>query len=523
MALFEVWAPRAREVEVVVSPGQSGERRVAMRGPDAEGWFRSDVEGLGPGDDYSFSLDGGPPRPDPRSPSQPAGVHGPSRLVDHETFPWTDAGWVPPSLADGVVYELHVGTFSPEGTFDGAAARLDHLADLGVTTVEVMPVAEFPGRRGWGYDGVDLWAPHSAYGGPDGFKRLVDACHARGLAVVLDVVYNHLGPDGNYLPGFGPYFTDRYVTPWGEAVNYDGAESDQVRAFVVGNACMWVRDYHVDGLRLDAVHAIVDTSAVSIVEEIATAVHELGRALGRPTWVVAESDLNDPRVVRAVDAGGYGCDAQWSDDFHHALHAALTGEREGYYADFGSLAHLAKALTRVWVHDGCRSAYRRRHGRPATDLPGSRFFGYLQNQDQVGNRAPRRRSSTSPTTTTPTWRELSAKGGGESSRPSAGTPPRSPTLRTPRPSGGRSSTGASAAVRPMPSCSTGTATSSGCGGRCRRFPAGPSRRSESASTRTPAGSSWSGAPSRSCATWPSASRPSRPATATRAPYPPSRS
>jgi maltooligosyltrehalose trehalohydrolase len=390
MAVFEVWAPRAATVEVVVA----ADRRVAMDGPDDEGWFRARVGGAGPGDDYAYSLDGGPPRPDPRSPWQPTGVHGPSRLVDHDAFAWTDDGWLPTPLAEGVVYELHVGTFSPEGTFDGAVARLGHLVDLGVTAVEVMPVAEFPGRRGWGYDGVDLWAPHSAYGGPEGLKRLVDACHARGLAVILDVVYNHLGPDGNYLGEFGPYFTDRYATPWGEAVNYDGADSDPVRSFVVANACMWVRDYHVDGLRLDAVHAIVDTSAVTIVEEIAAAVHELAATLGRPAWVVAESDLNDPRVVRGVDAGGYGCDAQWSDDFHHALHAVLTGERDGYYADFGSLAQLAKALSRAWVYDGCYSRHRRRrHGRPPTGLSGSRFFAYLQNHDQVGNRAVGERSS----------------------------------------------------------------------------------------------------------------------------------
>jgi maltooligosyltrehalose trehalohydrolase len=387
---FEVWAPRAGAVDVVL-----GETRVAMVGPDDDGWFRAEVAGVGAGADYAFSLDGGPPRPDPRSPWQPEGVHGPSRLVVHDAFPWTDEGWVPPvPLADGVVYEVHVGTFSPEGTFDGAAARLDHLVDLGVTAVEVMPVVEFAGRRGWGYDGVDLWAPHSTYGGPDGFKRLVDACHARGLAVILDVVYNHLGPDGNYLGEFGPYFTDHYTTPWGQAVNFDRADSDPVRAFVVGNACMWVRDYHVDGLRLDAIHAIVDASAVTIVEELATAVHALAGSLGRPVWVVAESDLNDPRVIRDVEAGGYGCDAQWSDDFHHALHAVLSGDRNGYYADFGSLAQLAKALRQAWVYDGCRSRHRRRrHGRPPTGLPGARFFGYLQNHDQVGNRATGERSS----------------------------------------------------------------------------------------------------------------------------------
>ncbi|MGI8777444.1 MAG: malto-oligosyltrehalose trehalohydrolase [Acidimicrobiales bacterium] len=382
-----MWAPKADRVDVVV-----GERRVAMDGPDQRGWFRTTTEAE-PDADYAFSLDGGPPLPDPRSPWQPGGVHGPSRRVDHRTFAWTDEAWAPPSLAEGVVYELHVGTFSPAGTFAGAVARLDHLVALGITAVELMPVAEFPGRRGWGYDGVHLWAAHSAYGGPDGLKRLVDACHARDLAVVLDVVYNHLGPDGNYLPQFAPYFTDRYSTPWGEAVNFDGPDSDDVRAFVVDNACMWIRDYHFDGLRLDAVHAIVDTSAVHVVEEIADAVHRVAADLGRPAWVVAESDLNDPRVVRSPDIGGWGCDAQWSDDFHHALHAVLTGERTGYYADFGSLAQLAKALRQAYVYDGCRSPHRRRrHGRPPTGVAPTRFFGFLQNHDQVGNRATGERS-----------------------------------------------------------------------------------------------------------------------------------
>jgi len=319
--VLEVWAPKARAVDVVV-----GERRTAMDGPDERGWFRTGAASeIDTGADYAFSLDGGPPLPDPRSPWQPDGVHGPSRRVDHGAFAWTDAEWATPDLADVVVYELHVGTFSPEGTFDGAIARLDHLVDLGITAVEVMPVAEFPGRRGWGYDGVHLWAPHSAYGGPDGFKRLVDACHARDLAVVLDVVYNHLGPDGNYLPQFGPYFSDRSSTPWGEAVNFDGPDSDDVRAFVVDNACMWVRDYHVDGLR---------------------------------------------------------------------LHAVLTGERTGYYADFGSLAQLAKALRQAYVYDGCRSQHRRRrHGRPPTGVAATSFFGFAQNHDQVGNRATGERSA----------------------------------------------------------------------------------------------------------------------------------
>ncbi|MGH9282200.1 MAG: malto-oligosyltrehalose trehalohydrolase, partial [Acidimicrobiales bacterium] len=356
--------------------------------------FEVDVTGAGAGTDYGCSLDGGPALPDPRSAWQPAGVHGPSRVVDHGAFRWTDGGWGGVHLPSAVLYELHVGTFTPEGTFDAAAGRLDHLVDLGVDAVELLPVAQFRGTRGWGYDGVDLYAPHTAYGGPDGLKRFVDACHAKGLGVVLDVVYNHLGPDGNHLAAYGPYFTDRYATPWGQAVNLDGAGSDEVRAFFVDNALMWLRDYHVDGLRLDAVHAIVDTSATHLLEELAQAVAELAAATGRPRFLIAESDLNDPRVVRRCEVGGYGMDAQWSDDFHHALHAALTGERDGYYADFGALGQVATALRRAFVYAGDYSPARHRvHGRLDPGLPGHRFLGYAQNHDQVGNRALGERSS----------------------------------------------------------------------------------------------------------------------------------
>ncbi|HET7488123.1 MAG TPA: malto-oligosyltrehalose trehalohydrolase [Acidimicrobiales bacterium] len=381
MTRFRVWAPRATVVELDLSG-----RRVPMAAAGG-GWHGADVD-AGPGTDYGFVLDGREVLPDPRSPWQPAGVDGRSRTVDHAAFPWSDAGWRGVHLPSAVLYELHVGTFTPEGTFDAAAARLDHLVDLGVDAVELMPVAEFPGRRGWGYDGVDLYAPHSAYGGPEGLKRLVDACHARGLGVVLDVVYNHLGPAGNHLARFGPYFTSRYATPWGEAVNLDGAGSDEVRAFFVDNAVMWLRDYHFDGLRLDAVHAILDTSAKHLLEELAERVEGLAAAAGRPLFLVAESDLNDPRVVRRREVGGYGIDAQWSDDFHHAVHALLTGEREGYYADFGSMAHLALALRRSFVYAGEHSPHRgRRHGRLDPTLSGHRFVVCTQNHDQVGNRA----------------------------------------------------------------------------------------------------------------------------------------
>jgi len=379
---FRVWAPRASKMEVDIE----GERTAMVS--DETGWWTAEVVSAGPGTDYAFVADGVDPVPDPRSPWQPRGVHGPSRVVDHTSFFWTDEKWQPNPLSSAVIYELHVGTFTPQGTFASTVERLDHLSALGVTHVELMPVFEFPGTHGWGYDGVDLYAPHHAYGGPDGLKGLVDACHARGLAVILDVVYNHLGPDGNYLGRFGPYFTDRYGTPWGQAVNLDGRGSDEVREYFIRNALMWFEDYHVDGLRIDAVHAMYDASAAHFLEELASEARRLEAHLGRHLVLIAESDLNDPRIVRPVEGGGYGLDAQWNDDFHHALHALLAGERTGYYADFGTLADLSKALTRGFVLDGRYSSYRgRRHGRSPSGLSGHRFVGCLQNHDQVGNRA----------------------------------------------------------------------------------------------------------------------------------------
>jgi len=352
------------------------------------GWYEAEADAAGHGSDYRFVLDGADTLPDPRSPHQPAGVHGPSRVVDHGAFGWTDQPWRGVHLPSAVIYELHVGTFSPEGTFDGAMAKLDHLVDLGVDVVELLPVNEFPGTRGWGYDGVDLYAPHHGYGGPDGLKRLVDACHDRGIGVVMDVVYNHLGPAGNYLGRYGPYFTDRYATPWGQAVNLDGSGSDEVRRFFVDNAVMWLEDYHCDGLRLDAVHAILDASATHLLEQLSVRVEDLSAQLGRPLFLIAESDLNDPRVVRRREVGGYGIDAQWSDDFHHAIHSVLTCETAGYYQDFGTMAALATAFERAFVHAGEYSPYRqRRHGRLDAGLGGHRFLGYSQNHDQVGNRA----------------------------------------------------------------------------------------------------------------------------------------
>ncbi|MEO1060832.1 MAG: malto-oligosyltrehalose trehalohydrolase [Actinomycetota bacterium] len=372
---FEVWAPRADRVEVVVGGERHGLHRAKERG-----WFRGGPE-VAAGTDYAFRLDGGPERPDPRSRHQPAGVHGPSRVV-HVDAPTTEP--VPIDLATAVIEEIHVGSFSAEGTFDGAIEHLDHLVDLGVTAVELMPVHAFPGDHGWGYDGVDLWAVHEPYGGPAGLRRFVDAAHRRGLAVILDVVHNHLGPDGNHLAEFGPYFTDRFSTPWGDAVNLDAGGSDEVREFLVGSALAWITEHGVDGLRLDAVHALLDTSAVHLLEELAIRVGELDR----PAVLIAESDLNDPRLVRRREHGGYGLDAQWSDDFHHALHVALTGERTAYYGDFTGLADVATALQQGFVYDGRYSAHRdRRHGRPLGEVSGHRLLGYAQNHDQIGNRA----------------------------------------------------------------------------------------------------------------------------------------
>jgi maltooligosyltrehalose trehalohydrolase len=386
--VFRVWAPSAQFVELDLPP-----RRIAMQ-PEPAGWWSVTVDGDSPFD-YAFVVDREEPLPDPQSPWQPLGVHGRSRTVDHGAFRWTDDQWQAPPLAAGVVYELHVGTFTREGTFDAAIERIPHLAQLGVTHVEVMPVNEFPGEWGWGYDGVDLYAPHHAYGGPEGLKRLVNALHEAGLAAILDVVYNHIGPCGNYLAQFGPFFTSTVRTPWGEAINFSEAGSDEVREFFIGNALMWLRDYHFDGLRLDAVHAIVDTSATHVLEELAARVEDLERQTGRHLVLIAESDLNDPRVIRARDLGGYGMDAQWSDDLHHALHSILTGERTGYYADFGCMQHLAKALERGFVYDGCYSEHRgRRHGRPLDGIAKTKLVACLQNHDQVGNRAAGERIST---------------------------------------------------------------------------------------------------------------------------------
>lgn len=381
---FLVWAPQRACVEVVI---EGTDARAVPMARDENGYFRADVGDVQAGARYRYRLDGDALRPDPASRAQPEGVHGPSAVVPRD-FAWTDGGWRGLPLHRYVLYELHVGAFTPAGTFDAVIPHLDTLAALGVTAVEIMPVAEFPGARNWGYDGVNLFAAHHTYGGAAGLKRLVDACHARGLAAVLDCVYNHFGPEGNYLWDFGPYFTAGYQTPWGAAVNFDGPHSDDVRRFFIENALQWLDEFHMDTLRLDAIDQIKDFSAYPFLRELADAVHDRAAALGRPLHLIAESDMNDARVIRRDRPYEYAMDAQWSDGFHHALHVALTGERGGYYRDFTGLADLATAYRRPYVYAGEYSAHRqRRHGNDAGTTDGARFVVCAQNHDQVGNRA----------------------------------------------------------------------------------------------------------------------------------------
>ncbi|GGI07968.1 malto-oligosyltrehalose trehalohydrolase [Egicoccus halophilus] len=383
---FLVWAPDAERVEVVLAEGERVEPLTATD----RGYHEAVVSGVGPGDTYRLRLHRPDEEPvdrnDPASRWQPEGLHGPSAVDDpHHDF--TDDGWVAPPLHEQVLYELHVGTFTPEGTFDAIVPRLGDLRELGVTAIELLPVWQFPGERNWGYDGVLPYAVQHSYGGPAGLRRLVDAAHAAGISVVLDVVYNHFGPEGNHLPEFGPYLTDRYDTPWGQAVNVDGPHSDAVRRYFVENAVRWVREFHVDGLRLDAVHAIPDQSAVHLLEELAREVHAEARRLGRSAFLVAESDLADPRLVRSPDLGGHGLDGQWLDDVHHALHVAFTGEQTGYYEDFDGLVDLQRALRDRYVMAGRYSPHRQRTvGRSGRDVPYFRFVACTQNHDQVGNR-----------------------------------------------------------------------------------------------------------------------------------------
>jgi maltooligosyltrehalose trehalohydrolase len=387
MHTFTVWAPKPKKVAVKV-----GDQVYPMQGPNAKGYWTETVEEAGPGMDYGFLLDDDEQvYPDPRSLWQPNGVHRMSRVYDHAEFHWDDATWQGPPLTGAVIYELHIGTFTPEGTFDAARERLEYLYKLGITHVEVMPVAEAAGNRGWGYDGVGLFASSSCYGGPDAFKRFVNAAHMQGIGVILDVVYNHFGPVGNYTGKFGPYTTDKHQTPWGDAVNLEDRYSDEVRKFFLDNAVMWMREFHVDGLRLDAVHELVDRSAVHFLEQLSANVYNLSAMLGRRLFLIAESDLNNPMIVRPIEANGYGMDAQWSDDFHHALFTVLHAqgdETKGYYSDYGDFESLAKSLKSMFVYDGIYSDYRKRHhGRPVDSLSAHHFIGFIQNHDQVGNRA----------------------------------------------------------------------------------------------------------------------------------------
>ncbi|QXJ29375.1 Malto-oligosyltrehalose trehalohydrolase [Saccharolobus shibatae B12] len=371
--IFTLWAPYQKSVKLKVL-----EKGLYEMERDDKGYFTITLNNVKVGDRYKYVLDDASEIPDPASRYQPEGVHGPSQIIqeskefNNETFLKKE---------DLIIYEIHVGTFAPEGTFEGVIRKLDYLKDLGITAIEIMPIAQFPGKRDWGYDGVYLYAVQNSYGGPEGFRKLVDEAHMKGLGVILDVVYNHVGPEGNYMVKLGPYFSQKYKTPWGLTFNFDDAESDEVRKFILENVEYWIKEYNVDGFRLDAVHSIIDTSPKHILEEIADVVHKYNRI------VIAESDLNDPRVVNPKEKCGYNIDAQWVDDFHHSIHAYLTGERQGYYLDFGNLDNIVKSYKDVFVYDGKYSKFRRKtHGKPVGELDGCNFVVYIQNHDQVGNR-----------------------------------------------------------------------------------------------------------------------------------------
>ena len=389
-AEFLIWAPNAQSVSVRLC----GSDVLVPMQLSARGYHSAIIDKLEPGARYVYLLDDGHEHPDPASRFQPEGVHGPSQVVDTKAFAWTDQNWKGHPLERSVFYELHVGAYSKEGTFDVLIAELPHLVDLGITTLELMPVAQFPGSRNWGYDGVYPFAPQNSYGGPESLQRLVNEAHAHGLSVALDVVYNHLGPEGNYLNAFGPYFTDRYRTPWGEAINFDGPDSDEVRRFFIENALYWLEDYHFDALRLDAVHGMYDFGARHFLEELKTSVDKLSADLGRPLYLIAESDLNDSRLLQDPQHGGYALDSQWSDDFHHSVHALLTKEDRGYYSDFGGTVPLAATLREGWYYTGQYSSYRKRHhGNSPKGISPSKFVVCSQNHDQVGNRAAGERLS----------------------------------------------------------------------------------------------------------------------------------
>ncbi len=382
---FVVWAPGAKELSVHILGENDGV--VPMQKSDS-GYFETTIQKLEPDARYFYRFEDGQEFPDPASRFQPEGVHRPSQVIDLTDFKWTDACWRGLELDRSLLYELHVGTYTPEGTFEALIPHLAALRDLGITTIELMPVAQFPGSRNWGYDGVQPFAPQNSYGGPRGLQKLADAAHAHGLALALDVVYNHLGPEGNYFNAYGPYFTDKYQTPWGKAINYDGPDSDPVRQFFIANALHWLEHYHIDVLRLDAVHGIFDLGAWHFLAELQQAVKLLGERLGRKLRLIAESDLNDSRLLRPPAQGGYDLPSQWSDDFHHSLHSLLTGERTGYYADFGDVHHLAVTMRNGWFYAGQHSNFRRRrHGNSPAGLARSSFVVCIQNHDQIGNRA----------------------------------------------------------------------------------------------------------------------------------------
>lgn len=379
---FSVWAPHREQVNVIINDA----RKVELT-KDHKGYWEAKVPDVSVGDLYFFELDGDVKRPDPASLSQPKGVHGPSEVVDRQYAHWSDDDWQGLPMKDMIIYELHVGTFTDEGTFEGIIGKLDYLLSLGINTIEIMPVSKFPGSRNWGYDGVFPFATQDSYGGMDGFKKLVNHCHQKGIAVVLDVVYNHMGPEGNYLSEYGPYFTDKYGTPWGKAINFDDAYADHVRSFFLQNTLMWLDNFHLDGLRLDAVHAIKDFGARHFLQELSDEVNTLENKLQRPLTLIAESDLNDVRYISSAEKGGYNLTGQWIDEFHHALHAVVTNEKDGYYSDFGEMSHLAKAFDKTFVYDGIYSPHRKKtFGNSAAQNPFHQFVVFSQNHDQIGNR-----------------------------------------------------------------------------------------------------------------------------------------
>ncbi len=381
---FSVWAPRRKSVTLEVDG-----KRIPMHGPSSRGFWSLDVPDAGHGSDYAFLLDEDPtPYPDPRSFWQPKDVHSHSRVLDHHRFTWTDEKFRAIPLPSAVIYEMHLGTFTQGGTFDSAIERLDYLCELGITHIEILPIAGYEGGFSWGYDGVANYAPDESYGGPEATKRFIDAAHKKGIAVILDVVYNHFGPAGNYTNQFGPYYTEKHVTPWGAAINFEEGGSDQVRRYFIDNALMWLRDYHFDGLRLDATHELIDRSAMHFLEQLAREVEDVSASIGRCLFLIAESDLNNPRVVTSLEANGYGMDAQWSDDFHHALFSIMSNEQVGYFEDFGSISDLAHTLKHTFLYEGEYSKFRlKHHGRPVINLSYHHFIGFIQNHDQIGNRA----------------------------------------------------------------------------------------------------------------------------------------